>query len=137
MTEIDIAHYRKGDVLQIPGYDIPTLDSSLALGDSYTGLVDEVPVFCCGIALYWPGHAEGWLIMRTPENRYIGAFGKIRDITEWLVQKHNLFRISIHCAEDWGGARRVAEHLGFSLEGVLKNYGPKRETYNLYGRVWQ
>ena len=136
MTEIDIAHYRPGDVLQIPHYNYGFLDKTLSSAESYTGLADEVPVFCCGLSLYWPGHAEVWLIMRAPENKYVAAFGKIRDLLEWGIQKHNLFRLTAHCAADWEGANRVAEHLGFVREAMLVNYGPNRETYNLYGRVW-
>mgnify|MGYP001569975166 FL=1 len=142
MTDIEVVHYRKGDALKLPGY-IPNeqqekLDALFLSGDSYTGEVAEVPVFCAGISLYWPGHAEVWLIMGKPENQYIGCLAKMKDLLELVIQKHRLFRISAHVAIDNEEANRLVLHLGFKLEVTLECYGPDREAYNHYGKlIWQ
>jgi hypothetical protein len=141
MTEIEISHYKPGDAFKLPGHMkeifAEQLDTAFLTGDSYTGATENGElVFCCGICLYWKGHAEAWLMLGSPANRYIKAFSKIRDLLEWAVQKYNLFRMSIHCDADWKAANRIAKHLGFSKEAELKNYGPGRETYNLYGRCF-
>ena len=139
MTDIEIVHYRKGDALKLSGY-IPddqqeALDAIFLSGESYTGEVAEVPVFCCGISMYWAGHAEVWLIMGKPENQYIGCVDKMRDLLELVIQRHQLFRISAHCDVENAPAIRLVEHLGFVREATLRSYGPKRETYHLYGRI--
>jgi hypothetical protein len=140
MTEIDMAHYQKGDALKL-NVHIPqpeVLDDLFMKGDSYTAFVDEVPIFCGGISMYWPGHAEVWLIMGTTAKKYIGTVLKMRDLLELVIQKHRLFRISAHCDSSLVEADRLVRHLGFRQEARLDCYGPNKETFNLYGRVlWQ
>jgi hypothetical protein len=139
MTEIKVVRYRKGDAFRLPGHMreayAEQLDNAFLSGEAFTGMAEGVLAFCCGICLYWAGHAEVWLIMGYPADKYIASFKIIRDLLERMIQKHNLFSLTAHCDKNWEAANRIVRHLGFSLEASLRNYGPQRETYNLYGRI--
>jgi hypothetical protein len=140
MTDIEIVKYKKGDILDIPGYAAEIcpekLDTMFMGGEAFTGMAEGKIAFCCGLVFYWPGHAEVWLIMGKPANKYIAAFSKIKDLLGWMVAKHNLFRATAHCDANWKEANRLIEHLGFSFEAKLNSYGPLREAYNVYGKIW-
>ena len=136
MTEIDVVRYMKGDALSLASRQIEWngQDEVFLQNESFTGLVGERPVFCCGLIHYWPGNAELWLILGLPAV-YLDAFRKIQMLLEWMIQKHKLFRVNARCLSEWSEANRSIRHLGFTHEATLPCYGPNRETYNQYGKV--
>jgi hypothetical protein len=138
--------YQPGDILKLRPFDELTMakvstfgkifDGLATLGPSYTYFHGEKPVMCIGLALYWPGTAEAWMVLDQEIRQYpYDAFRKVKDALEYFTRRLRLHRVQAMSSEDWGAGRHFVEKLGFKTEGVMRRAGPAGENVVMYARV--
>lgn len=92
---------------------------------------------CCGMANFWPGMAEIWILC----DQAVRGFGReILSMCRYLVEHHietdRLWRMQALCRADWLEANNFLRRLGFRREARLPCYGPNSHVdYNLWARV--
>lgn len=97
-------------------------------GDSFLG--------CAGIAVVWPGVAEGWVwALPTVDEVPLQLHYLVRRAIRFLEKEHNLKRLSVEVRRGNDRAARWVRALGFVYEGDMKKRGPDGETHMLYARV--
>lgn len=94
-----------------------------------------IPLLAAGIFIPWPGLGEAWAIFgrgarRLPVSIFRVIAGGLRQITE----SAHLRRVQAHVSTSLPEGHRLARHLGFKPESVLKLFGPQGEDHVLY--VW-
>ena len=106
--------------------------SLLAGGQSFAATVDGEPVACIGLIEHWPGRRYVWAFMATTMHKY--SFLLTHNIGRWL-RYHGQGRIET--AIDCANARdiRFAEALGFTCEGLMRQWTPDKRDCFLYSRV--
>ena len=103
--------------------------------NSFTGIINDVPVVCGGVLEYWPGRAQIWTIFNAEsKENFVPVF---RGIKRFLAEQGKTFRrleISVPCNFELG--RRRAELLGFKLEcGFAEAFLPDGTDCALYSLV--
>ena len=101
-----------------------------------TGWVDGKIVGCGGIDILWEGVGEVWLML-TP---YINEKPKegyrcIREGFNKLIENNNLRRIQGYGRAGFHEAHIPFKHLGFSVEGKMKQYTPDGVDCIMYARI--
>ena len=101
---------------------------------SCTLLVDGVPVICAGIVLITTGVGEVWTITDKIADRYPILLHKT--VLQLLKKLDDLgfHRLQSICSM-WGNTFKWLEKLGFEYEGTMRQFGPNKEDYCLYGRI--
>ena len=51
-------------------------------------------------------------------------------------QEHNLHRLQAVVKTDFKDGHRFAKFYGFVNEGIMRNYGPGKESFNRYAKCW-
>ena len=108
-----------------------------AAGPSYTGMVGEEIMFCCGMIKLWPGVYELWAITTPLVARMPLSFHRaIKYALERLKVITGLWRLQTAIHIDHVVSQRWIEMLGLRYEGKMPGYGPDRSTYIRYGRFY-
>lgn len=107
-------------------------------GLSFSGLSPRGAVLgCAGVVPMWPGVAQAWAVfseaaLREPVTLTRTVMREIEGIAFSLA----LRRLQATVAEEHREGARWLAFLGFELEGMLVNYGPRGVgDYWMYGRV--
>lgn len=89
-----------------------------------------------GIRLINTTTAWCW-IDATPEakNHIIRVYRIIRDWMQILVEQHKLKRLQAYIEPDFPEAIRMAQHLGFKKESIMKNFLPDGDAL-MYVRLY-
>lgn len=106
-----------------------------ARGPAFTGMVDGVPVGCCGINLFWPGVGEAWMMLSP------GVLEHKKEL-HWLIKTNiarvqkqlGLHRLQATVKADFDRGLRWMRALGFEIEGVLRGYGMDGSDYVMFAR---
>ncbi len=81
-----------------------------------TGIVDGRIVGCSGLDLWWPGMAEGWVVLVHDIIRYRMALRKLKKRMLLWMDEYQLDRIQAPLRADFPEGIRLAEFLGFESE---------------------
>ena len=119
---------------QIP--DFPKWVEAQALsGPCVTVFEDGKPLLCFGFVMLWNGVAEGWMLKdKSVIDKYLhlGRFSRL--LFKGFGTVLRLHRIQFHISCIIFPATRFAEFLKFKKEGILKQYGPDKIDFYIYGR---
>ena len=84
-----------------------------------------------GITDLWSGVGEAWMLL----HRDVSGLTLCRAILKMFRSlSSDLRRVQITVRESWPEARKLAEHLGMTAEGVLKGYCPDCGNAIMYSR---
>lgn len=100
--------------------------------NSWTGVVDGVPVVCAGTIVQWPGRHTAWAYVAQ------GALKHMPWITAEVLRNLESVRgrIEFTVRVDFPAGQRWAKRLGFEIETpLLKAYGPTGEDHVGYVRL--
>lgn len=101
-----------------------------------TVLMGHVPLAIVGLILMRPGVAELFSITAVEVKDFPIAFHRtVLSLIHDVERDFKLERLSMTVREDYEEGHRWAESLGFSCEGVLKNYAPGKVNHVLYARA--
>lgn len=104
-------------------------------GLSFTAIYDREIMCCGGVTIMWPGVGEVWTVNGPLTRKYPIQFHKL--IKRWLhllTKKHGLHRIQAVVDATNETHVRWIEALGFSREGMMRQYYRRRDFY-LYAIV--
>ena len=121
----------------VPGLDLVSLGKIYETSPSITGFVGDEIVACGGIVLHWKGVGEAWGFTSDLVERYrIAWFREVERMIESVALACKLHRV--HCAVITTDEKAIAfiERLEFELEGEFEWYGPNKESYYIYRRLF-
>lgn len=116
----------------------PLLSEELAKGmekveGTVTVLEDEKPILIGGYRLYYPGRAEGWLIIGKPKPT---SYPKMVRVIKRYMDINPVRRLEMTVSHEFSHGERWAKLLGFTLEcPLLKAFTPDGKNASLYVRV--
>lgn len=83
-----------------------------------------------GFGLYWPGVAEGWLMLSDSADRFFFSIHKlVSHSIPTFMNSMKLRRLQIMIPSDSKRAFNWATRLGFISEGLMTKYGPDGSDY--------
>jgi hypothetical protein len=107
------------------------------LGPSYTLLDGDKPIISGGVAIMWQGVGDSWMLVSKYVKKYpLSVYKTVSSIMEGIIERHKLYRIQTVIKEDDSTAINWIERLGYTREGVLRQFGPDRQNYLMYGRIF-
>lgn len=117
-------------VSRASGGDFPITDDAITVlerGNSFTLLVDDVPVACGGTIEVWKGHYNGWAyISRAAAPHML----RITRYTRQILKSAGPGRITATVVSEFKNGHKWAKLLGFSVETPrLEKYGPLGEDH--------
>lgn len=114
----------------VPGYDVDTL-LTLEKQNSWTAVVDGVPVACGGTMEHWPGRHQAWMYLGEKTGPYMVFITKA--VLKGLCSIRG--RIEFTVRADFATGHRWAKMLGFEVETpLMRAYGPQGEDHVGYVR---
>jgi hypothetical protein len=105
-------------------------------GDAFTAILHSRPVACFGAVHIWNGVEEIWLYMEERGREYKKTLTRAAmNYIDFRVISQNLHRvqITVRCADM--RAVRWGTVLGFTIDGMMKSYGPDGSDYYLMSRT--
>ena len=88
-----------------------------------------------GFLEMWPGVCEVWVIPSKYIEQYGVVFARvIKKNLNNLIEVHNLHRIQVTAIDD-PRHNRWLEWLGFTCEGVMRNYSYQKQNLKMWSRV--
>lgn len=109
------------------------LSSTLEAG---TFMMDGRIIFAAGVAQLWPGVLEGWIIPSVYVPDYSVWFvKKIKGYFEAFAETFNCHRFQTVSLND-AFHDRWMDAIGFTKEGILKNYDHNKRDYAMYARIF-
>ncbi len=103
----------------------------------HTMLIDDEPVAIIGGSVIWPGVAKAWAVISDKVQSIPLSFHKfVLYIISSYQEIFRLHRLQFSVKAGYTQGERWAESLGFSKEGVMKQYGINGEDYILFARSW-
>lgn len=104
-------------------------------GPGSTLLVDGKPIACAGVVIQEWNKGEAWALMSNDFYQHkVKAYRAIKMNLEWIITHYDLVRVQALIEPAYQQAIDFIEALGFSREGLLRNYGPKGD-YLMYARI--
>lgn len=105
-------------------------------GPGWTVWDGQTPVMCAGVAVLWPGVGEVWMFVSDWVIKHPLFFHRAcRQYLDQAVDNLHLWRIQSYVRANEPAYLKWAEFMGFEPEGVLRQYGPDRVNYVMYGKV--
>jgi hypothetical protein len=107
---------------------------ALAAADSWTCMLGDRVVACCGIAALWPGRSQAWALISAT----IGPAGMVqltRAVKKEMEKRSD--RIEFVVSAGFTQGQRWAEILGFTLEtpSPMRKWFPEGGDAYLYSKV--
>lgn len=99
--------------------------------ESYTGLEEGKPIFCCGLLRVWEGRALAWALLGEEAAKHAKSMHKA---AKWILDNSDCRRIEATIDPSSESAIRWVEHLGFEYECIFKAYTPSGEDMLSYVR---
>lgn len=107
------------------------------LGPAYTLFDGDRPIVSAGVAIMWPGVGESWMIVSKYIKKYpLSVYKSVSQIMNGIIKQMQLYRIQTVIKEDDDVAIVWIERLGYTREGVLRQFGPDKQNYLMYGRIF-
>lgn len=133
-----IEPYAEEAIVLAPGVDRHRLAVAYAeAGPAATFLAGGDAIAIAGLAMMWPGVAEGWALVGPGAARHPAAFRRaVGRAIETVRREKRLHRLQFAVLANHGRARRLARSLGFEEEGPLRRYGPGGEDFVRYARLY-
>lgn len=98
-------------------------------GPAYTYEKDGVPLLAGGVCPYWPGVGVGWIIASPTIREHPVLLGLLASrVFIRLIQK-DFWRVEAIARLDRPDTHRFLIRLGFTIEGVARQYGPDRSDF--------
>jgi hypothetical protein len=117
--------------------DTPEIDRVLEVF-ARTLVADFKPIACFGVWPMWPGVARAWSDLSAEALALPKALhGSVREELGKIVEQAGLRRVEAVVDEEHVAGHRWMEHLGFTSEAVMENYGVGGVgAYRLYSRLF-
>lgn len=115
----------------------PEILKALTASFARTFLYENQPLFCAGLYLVRPGVAELWWrghpdVVRHPI--------EVVRTSKWYLEKGaaalKIWRAQAAVNAEWPAACRFAEICGLEREGTMRQFGPNREDFYMYARIF-
>ena len=105
-------------------------------GDAYTAILHGTPVACFGSVRIWTGVEEMWLLIEERARKVALSLTKAAiAYRDFRVISGNLHRLQITVRCEDMRAVRWGLRIGFSIDGMMKSYGPDGSDYYLMSRT--
>lgn len=92
-------------------------------------------VACIGISEKWSGVCVGWAIFDKNIGR-IGMLGVVREVKKLMPDIMMMYhRVEISVVRDFSAGHRLADLLGFRIEGLQRKYDAFGRDHFLYSRT--
>jgi hypothetical protein len=105
-------------------------------GDAFTAILHGKPVACFGSVRIWDGVEEMWLLMEERGREYRKTLTRAAiNYRDFRVIAGNLHRIQITVRCEDMRAVRWGIAIGFTIDGMMKAYGPDGSDYYLMSRT--
>lgn len=89
-----------------------------------------------GVLKYWNGVGEAWLVLGKKSGEHkIEVVRKVRQMLWLAMDELKLWRIQATERRDFHKSVKMAEHLGFKLEGLMLKYTADKADAYLYALV--
>ncbi len=109
--------------------------------NTYTVVYEGKIVAVGGLYIRWEGVGLLWLMLTADCKKYgfhgILALDAIKEKTEHLIKKNNLWRAEAIVRVGFDKAIKMIEFLGFQRESMLEKYMPDKTNGYLYVRIMQ
>ena len=137
LNQIDVPIMEEMEAIYGPEISAGAI-ARLPASRSYTLAVDGEVAAIGGLTEIYRGLAEAWLFSdRTIAERVRKSFfKKISDALDILAEGLGCHRVQASAVVGDAQACRFLEHLGFSHEGIMRRYGPKREDFFRYAKLY-
>lgn len=100
-------------------------------GPAYTGMIENTPIVCAGIAPQWHGRSMAWAVLGEGSGPHMIAI--TRAVKSFLDSRPEE-RLEMQVKADFKPAHRWAKMLGFEWEGTMRKYC-NGEDFDLYSRI--
>lgn len=136
MSSVNVIKATKEHLFLVP--DLPFGDKSALLnGASYTMLLNGEPVGIGGVQIVWNGVGEAWVFFKpelwTANKKTL--FRVVRNYLDKIIKDHYLHRVQILVLEGHIQGERLAKHLDFEHEGLMRQYGQQAENFNRFALI--
>lgn len=106
------------------------------VGPAFTLMSGGVPICSGGIATLWDGVGEAWMLISKHVQRHpVSVYRSVLNGMNDIIEKQGLHRIQAVVKEDDRTSVRWIERLRFVREGILRQFGPDKADYVIYGRI--
>ena len=135
-TQEDLAFVRQnpfeGAVKDYPYMEVPD-------ENTYTVLYENRIVAVGGLYVRWEGVGLLWLMLTADCKKYgfhgVLALDAIKEKTEYLIKKNNLWRAEAIVRVDFEQAIKMIQFFGFHREAMLEKYMPDKTDGYLFVRI--
>jgi hypothetical protein len=109
---------------------------NLLSGVAFTGVLNGRIMGCAGIALYWPGMGEAWLVGTELVPRFPKLFHRaVKEGLETMMRGLGLRRLQCSVPTEHHQGRKWVKALGFREEGEMLAYGPDGADHIRFARI--
>ena len=129
------------DTYKLEGFSSKRVSYSSNLyipGMSFTCVKDDIILGCAGVIPLWDGVGEAWSLI-SPIMREHFSLTLHRGVTRFLndlAARGTMHRLHCHVLEEFEDGHRWAKALGFYNEGVMKAFGPMKENFCRYAKLY-
>jgi len=110
-----------------------TLEDTDTDGPGFTGIYKDEIIGCGGVRLFWAGVGEAWGFYPQRFFRYTKeVFWYTKTMLNKIIMQFSLRRVQATARVDYPEAQNWLRHLGFRIEGRMKNYCPCGQDTFLY-----
>jgi RimJ/RimL family protein N-acetyltransferase len=104
---------------------------------AFTGLINDKVIAAAGMKRIWGNVAEGWFIAKNDVWNYPITIAKaVKQNIDYLAKSNNIKRLQTAVRTDFGIGIRFAKWLGFTNEGLMKNYGFDDTDHYRFARIY-
>lgn len=107
---------------------------------SYTLIMNGKIIGCAGVVMTGKASGEAWALLSNDFYRAVKtSYRAIRDGLDSIIRNKKLVRVQsiVLCGNAQEVCGRFLEHLGFSMEGLLRKFGPNGEDVILYAKIME
>ena len=104
---------------------------------AFTGLINDKVIAAAGMKRIWGNVAEGWFIAKNDVWNYPITIAKaVKQNIDYLATSNKIKRLQTAVRADFGIGIRFAKWLGFTNEGLMKNYGFDDTDHYRFARIY-
>jgi RimJ/RimL family protein N-acetyltransferase len=104
---------------------------------AFTGLINDKVIAAAGMKRIWGNVAEGWFIGKKEVWNYPITIAKaVKQNIDYLATSNNIKRLQTAVRADFEIGIRFAKWLGFTNEGLMKNYGFDDTDHYRFARIY-
>jgi RimJ/RimL family protein N-acetyltransferase len=104
---------------------------------AFTGLINDKVIAAAGMKRIWGNVAEGWFIAKNDVWNYPITIAKaVKQNIDYLATSNNIKRLQTAVRADFEIGIRFAKWLGFTNEGLMKNYGFDDTDHYRFARIY-